>query len=103
MAIPTVLQAEIIALNTAFLAASPLEQAPRAAITALQINAAQLVTDINTALAGASGALDTFSASTDPAVTAVGFAGLLTASQNQSDLSDLRGLIGRVASNMDQV
>lgn len=103
MTIPASLQAEVIALNTAFLAADPLSQSPRAAITALQINAAQLVADIDTALTGASGALDTFSAPTDAPSIASGFSALLTASQNQSDLADLRGLAGRVASNLEQV
>ena len=103
MAIGTALQAEIAALNVAFAAATPIEQAPRAAVTALQINAAQLVSDVDAALAGAAGALDTFTAPAMAADMATGLTGLYTASQNQTDLADLRGLAGRVASNLDQI
>ena len=103
MAIPSALQAEIAALTAAFSAASPLPQAPRASITALQINAAQLVSDVDAALAGAAGALDTFSAPPLPDAMAAGLTALCAASQNQTDLADLRGLAGRVASNLDQI
>jgi hypothetical protein len=103
MAIPSALQAQIAALNVAFTAASPVEQSPRAAITALQINAATLVPAVDSALAGAAGALDTFTAPALATDMATGLVGLLTASQNQTDLADLRGLAGRVASNLDQV
>ena len=97
------LQAQIAAMQAAFAAASPIEQAPRAAVTALQINAAQLVSGVDAALAGAAGALDTFAAPVLAADMATGLTGLLTASQNQTDLADLRGLAGRVASNLDQI
>ena len=103
MAIPATIQAEIAAITAAFQAATPLKQAPRAAVTALQINAAQIVADVDSALAGAAGALDTFAAPLMPADIAAGVNALLTASQNQTDLADLRGLAGRVASNLDQV
>jgi hypothetical protein len=69
----------------------------------LQINAASLVSDVDAALAGAAGALDAFAAPSDPVAIASGLSGLLTASQNQTDLADLRGLAGRVASNLSQV
>ena len=103
MPISADLQAKVAALNTAFLAASPVEQSPRAAVTALQINAAHLVSDVDSALAGAAGGLDAFAAPSDPVAIATGLSGLLTASQNQTDLADLRGLIGRVASNLAQI
>ena len=96
MAIPATIQAEIAAITAAFQAATPLKQAPRAAVTALQINAAQIVADVDSALAGAAGALDTFAAPLMPADIAAGVSALLTASQNQTDLADLRGLAGRV-------
>jgi hypothetical protein len=103
MAIGAALQSEIAALNAAFSAASPIPQAPRASITALQINAATFVSQVDSALAGAAGALDTFAAPTAPEAMAAGVVGLLTASQNQTDLANLRGLAGRVASNLDQL
>ena len=103
MTIGPVLQAEIAALNVAFAAASPIEQAPRASVTALQINAAQLVSDIDSALASAAGALDTFTTPLLAADMATGLLGLYMASQNQTDLADVRGLAGRVVSNLDQI
>lgn len=103
MTIPASIQAEIAAITTAFQAASPLKQAPRAAVRALQINAAQIVADVDISLAASAGALDAFSAPVMPDAIAAGVSALLTASQNQTDLADLRGLAGRVASNLNQV
>ena len=102
MAIPASIQAQIAALSTAFNAATPLAGAPRASVKALQVNAGALVAAVDSALLSAAGALDTFAPASDVSATVDELAALLVAAQNQSDLAALRGVVGRIASNLDQ-
>lgn len=83
-------------------AASPLNKASSATITALKLNAAQLVDDVEAALVTTS-LLDTWVAPADAQSITSGFLDVLTSAQDQSTLSYIRGVTGRVASNLDQL
>ena len=103
MSIPANITAELAALQAQTAAAAPLQAAPRAAVVALQLNAAQLVADLDTALTGASGSLDSWAAPSDPLSIASGILGLAQAAADQTTLSDMRGAVGRAAANLNQV
>ncbi|WP_439398724.1 hypothetical protein ACRQ5Q_15185 [Bradyrhizobium sp. PMVTL-01] len=83
-------------------AANPLNKASSATIAALKLNAAQLVDDVQTELVAKS-LLDTWVAPSDAQSITSGFLDVLTAAEDQSTLSYLRGVTGRVASNLDQL
>jgi hypothetical protein len=102
MAIPSQIKSGIAALSASFTAISPINAAPRAQVIAIQTQAGQLIADIDLALGNASGALDTFPAVTDPALLANAVSGLAVAASTQADLSDVRGLIGRVNANLQR-
>lgn len=82
--------------------AMPLVNASQATRAALKLNAAALVSDIQTALTAAS-VLDTWVAPTDPLSIVAGFLPVVTAAEDQSELSLMRGVCGRAASNLDQL
>ena len=100
--IPTNITTELAGLQAQTAAAAPLASASHATVAALQLNAGKLVNDIQTALAAAS-TLDSWAAPIDPGAIVSGFAGVVTASQDQSSLSLMRGLVGRATSNLDQI
>ena len=102
MSIPSNVATEWASLQAQVAAASPLANAPFPTIRALQLNAGNLVADVQTALT-ASSLLDTWSPTIDPGVIISGFAGVVTAAQDQSNLALMRGVAGRVASNLDQL
>lgn len=83
-------------------AAKPIAGASQATRTALKLNAASLVASIQSALTATS-ILDTYVAPTDPDLIVAGIAQLSTAADDQSALSLMRGVTGRVASNLDQL
>jgi hypothetical protein len=100
--IPTSVSVELLDLQTQVAQASPLDQASGATIKALQLNAGNLVEDIQAALVATS-ILDGWVAPTDPASMATGFATVAEAGSDQQALSLMRGIVGRVASNLDQL
>lgn len=102
MSIPANITAELASLSAQVTAAQPLSAASRPTITALQLNAAQLVSDIQNALVAPS-LLDTWSAPVDPASIVSGFNGVVTVGVDQDDLSLKRGVCGRATSNLDQL
>jgi hypothetical protein len=97
------IRAELASLQTQVSAAKPLRNATRATIQALQLNATQLVADVEAALVAPGNMLDTWTAPADPAVIISGIADILTAAQDQSALSLMRGVIGRATSNLEQL
>lgn len=103
MTLPANISSEISVLQTQVTANAPLASAPRAAILAMQLNADELVADTDTALVAAAGALDTWQAPTDPAAIICGILGLEADAENQTSLADCRGVVGRVASNLNQL
>jgi hypothetical protein len=102
MAIPFNITTELSSLQAQVAIAAPLASAPFSTIKAIQLNAGNLVNDIQTALTGAS-ALDTWTAPPDPISMATGFNSLVAAAEDQGNLSLMRGVAGRAASNLDQL
>lgn len=103
MTVPAAITSELAALQAQVAAAAPLTSASAATVLALQLNAAQLVTDVDAALAGAAGQLDTWIAPADPDQIVAGVTALVDSVEDQSSLADTRGLVGRVAANLEQL
>ena len=103
MTIPLNITTELSSLQAQVAAASPLANAPRSTVLALQLNAQQLVSDVQSALAGGTSTLDTWLAPNDPALIVSGVLGLSATALDQSNLSLMRGVTGRAASNLDQL
>ena len=102
MTISTTITTALSSLQAQVAAAAPLANASIPTITALQLNAAQLVSDIQTALTATS-TLDTWVAPADPISMVNGFDQVVVAGVDQSNLSLMRGVVGRAASNLDQL
>ena len=103
MTIPANITTEITALQAQVAAAAPLTGASQATLTAMQLNAAQLVRDIDGALTSAAGVLDTWTAPVGTALIIAGIVELSGNAQDQSTLAKWRGYIGRATSNLDQL
>lgn len=119
MSIPQNILDEASFLQSQVTANNPLQSAPRANVTAMQLNAAQLVIDTDAALANAAtlpvapvppgvqpdvtGTLDTWIAPVDAQSIIDGVTASFYAAQNSSDVCLFRGVVGRVASNLDQL
>lgn len=102
MSIPSNITTELAALQAQVAAASPLNSASFPTIRALQLNAGNLVADIQAALT-ASNTLDTWIAPSDPISMVAGFNAVVTAGEDQSNLSLMRGVVGRAATNLDRI
>lgn len=81
----------------------PLASAPRAGVSAMQLNAAALVVSVQDALVAPGNLLDTWTSSQSSPVTIAGLLQVAQAATDQSNLSLLRGIAGRVASNLNQL
>jgi hypothetical protein len=103
MGIPANITTELNFLEGQVTANTPLTGAPRATITAMQLNAAQLVNDIDSAVTNAAGTLDTWTPPTDPAAIAAGLEALGGNADDQSALTNMRGFVGRAAANLAQL
>jgi hypothetical protein len=103
MAIPSNVTAELSNLQAQVTANTPLANAPRATITAMQLNADKLVSDINTALVSCAGTLDTWTSPTDPVAISNGILGLLSNAKDENNLALMGGVVGRAAANLDQL
>ena len=104
MAIPVTITNQLADLQTAFDAASPIDTAAtRSQILGLQFRAAQLVAACDATLPAAAGALDTATVPDMPTDMVKTVLALLQSAQDQTVLAEVRGLIGRAASNLDQV
>lgn len=103
MTISAGITSELMSLQAQVAAAEPLANATRAAVVALQLNAGQLVSDVQAALTAPSNTLDTWIAPSDPSSIVSGFLNVASVAQDQDKLSLMRGLVGRVASNLDQI
>jgi hypothetical protein len=102
--IPANVTSELAALQAQVSSAAPLASASAPTISAIQLNAEQLVSDIATALANAAGQLDTFMpppAPTDPAGIVAGVLAIAESATDQFMLADMGGFVGRAAANLD--
>lgn len=102
MTIPATISTDLANLQAQVLAASPLNKASHATITALQLNAASLLNKIQEALAAPENVLDSWSGTEDILDIIAGVEGLLTAAQDQEALALLRGVVGRATTNLGQ-
>jgi len=102
MTVPANIISEQAALQAQIAAANPLSRASSATVKALQLNAENLVSDIQAALT-ATGIIDTWSAPVDPQVIVAGINSLVEAAGDQASLSLMRGVTGRVLANLDQL
>jgi len=114
MSIPANITTELTSLQAQVKAATPLNNANFATIKAMQLNAVNLVSDIqfaltttklipNIVLTTDSVLLDTWVAPVDAISMVTGFNAVVVAGDNQNALSLMRGVVGRVASNLDQL
>ena len=102
MSIPADIATELLDVQAELVAASPLGAADFATIKALQLNAANLVADLQGALDEPS-LLDTWVAPVDAVGIVAGVLTVVQAGDDQKDLSLMRGVVGRAASNLDQM
>lgn len=102
MSIPSNIVTEWDSLQAQVAAAQPLANASFPTIRALQLNAGNLVNDVQTALIAPT-LLDTWTPGVDAPSIVSGFEAVVTASQDQGNLALRRGLAGRAASNLNQL
>lgn len=101
--IPASITTALVSIEAQVTAASPLANASRSTITALQLNAQALTASVQAALVASPSLLDTWIAPSDPQVMVNGVLNLLSIATDQSNLSLMRGLVGRATSNLDQL
>lgn len=102
MAVPPAIAAQVAALSTAFNAATPMASATRAQVYGLQQQSTALVGAIDAAISADDAPIDGFTEPMDPNAVPGAVLGLLDTMQEQASLTEMRGLIGRVASNFAQ-
>lgn len=102
MAVPATIKAQVQAVSDAFDAATPLASATRTALFGLKQSSVTLVATIDAAIAADNAPIDGFTQPADPNAGPAAVTALLSTMQEQSSLCELRGLIGRVASNFAQ-
>jgi hypothetical protein len=105
MAIPQTIITEFTDIQAQINAAIPLTSASQATVTALQLNADQLVSDCEQAQGTLVGQLDTYvwTPGDDPAIITVAVQGLNQSATDEANIVLLRGLAGRMASNLNQL
>ncbi|WP_316227824.1 hypothetical protein [Bradyrhizobium sp. SZCCHNR3015] len=99
MSISTKITVALANIQAQVAAATPLAGASFPTVRAMQLNAADLLAYIQTDLTALS-PLDTWVAPTDPETMVAGFNDLVTAANDQSTLSLMRGVVGRAAANL---
>ena len=102
MSISVDIVTELTVLEAQVAAAVPLSAQPFSAITAMQLNAQNLVNDIQAAI-DAPNLLDTWTAPIDGASIVSGFLDVVTVSIDQQNLAMMRGVVGRASKNLDQL
>jgi hypothetical protein len=101
--IPVNITTDLNTLKAQTVQYNPLENAPRAAVTAMQLNAANLVQEVQAALVVPNDPLDTFVPPVDPDAIVSSVLSIVDRVTDQSNLSLLRGVVGRVSINLDQL
>ncbi|SRR5258708_4565548 len=113
MTIPAAITTALASLQTQVVTSTPLVNTPHSNLVAIQLNAATLTANIQTALTTTtltslilttdSTLLDKWVPPADAVTIVTGVLSVLVAAQNQNSLSLLRGVVGRAASNLNQV
>jgi hypothetical protein len=103
--IPQNIVNEFVNIQTQIDAAIPLATASHPTVIALQLNVDQLVNDCEQAQGTLAGKLDTYvwTPGNDPAATTSAIQGLSVNANDEADIAWLRGLAGRMASNLHQL
>lgn len=101
--IPANITTELGSLQAQVAAATPLEQASAPTIKALQLNAEQLANDCEQAEYSLAGALDAFTAPTDPEDIIQAVLGAFGNAMDEANITQMRGLVGRAVSNLNQL
>jgi hypothetical protein len=102
MTVPANIAADLTGLQAAYNAAAPLTLAPATTIAGLALQAESAANDIDAAVLLNAGALDNFSPPAMAPAIATAVVALLTAAQTQSALTDVRGVVGRIATTLAQ-
>jgi hypothetical protein len=102
MAIDPAITASLQSLQLQVQAAEPLSQTDHATLTAIKLNAANLVNAIQAALVAPS-LLDSWVAPADAPSIATGLLSVSTAADDARNLALMRGVVGRATSNINQV
>jgi hypothetical protein len=102
MAISEKVSSELLALQAQVLESAPLLEAPFSTVKAIQLNAANLVVDVQAELVSPT-LLDTWAPLLDPVSLINGYLTVVTAGDDQNALSLMRGIVGRASSNLDQL
>lgn len=102
MTIPASIFTALTSLQTQVQQAQPLNNATRPTITAMQLNAANLIVSVQAQLV-LSSLLDTFTAAVDAPTIISGVLSVLGAANDQSELATMRGIVGRVSTNLDRL
>jgi hypothetical protein len=104
MTIAPAITTALTSLENQVTAASPLAQASAPTILALQLNAQALTGQIEQAQYDAAGQLDTWTdTSQAPEMMIQGVVNAYNSANDESSLAELRGIVGRVTSNLDQL
>lgn len=105
MSIPQNIVNEFAFIQAQINLAVPLTAAPHAVVVALQLNANQLVLDCEQAQGTLAGQLDTYvwTPGDDPANITTAVQGLSASANDEANITLLRGLAGRMASNLNQL
>jgi hypothetical protein len=105
MTIPQNIVNEFVNIQAQIDAAIPLTAASQATVTALQLNASQLVNDCEQAQGTLAGALDTYvwTRGDDPAIITSAVQELNMNASDEANIVLLRALAGRMASNLNQL
>ena len=105
MAIPQSITNEFAFIQGQIDRVLPLSTASQPTIIALQLNAGVLVKDCQNAQFSLAGALDTWTppSNNEPTVIISGILGLSSAANDEANIVLLRGLAGRMASNLNQL
>lgn len=101
--IPANIAMELASLQAQVTAAAPLADASQPTIVAIQLNAAQLLSDIDTAITAAAGELDSWTPPADPQDILAGILGLVVSATDQATLVNVEGYVGRAVKNLDQI
>lgn len=103
MSVPQKILGEVQFLSNQINSSQPLTSQPKSLVTAMQLNAANLVKDIDAAQGDAIGQLDTWVQPGDPFALISSLQGLGISATDQLSIFDTRSFVGRLASNLDQL
>ena len=103
MPIPAQITTDLNNLSTAFNAATPVATAGKVVVIGLQQQADALVSEIDASENLLNAAIDGFVEPTNLPSVAAAVVNHLQNVVDQSNLAEMRGLVGRVASNLNQV